>query len=233
MRTFACVSLLFLHLSCIAGTTLGQETKVSAGHTSAPFQTFVSFQTQLGTRALSGFKNPWTSYGPAIEVHKGGFETSGLILWSPTNKVLTNDGHSLWLDFRVLYWIKGSRFAIGGGALYKRFISSQFVKRGWEPGPVFSIRDMFLGVPTRWTFSYLLPTGSSTKALQDPRGQGLRFEMDGIMTKHLMLGFTYFAGTFLDQGNPAFPNLRKREFAGEVMAKFTIVLPGRSVDKAW
>jgi hypothetical protein len=57
--------------------------------------------------------------------------------------------------------------------------------------------------------------------------------MDGIMTKHLMLGFTYFAGTFLDQGNPAFPNLRKREFAGEVMAKFTIVLPGRSVDKAW
>jgi hypothetical protein len=88
------------------------------------------FDSSVGTDAGLGFKLPFTTFGFTIEKPIGSrFEVQLNADFSPTHKLLTNDGLSLLFGAQGLYWLD-RRLGVVGGMRFSRLLTSQFNKSG-------------------------------------------------------------------------------------------------------
>jgi hypothetical protein len=147
--------------------------------------------TRWGTAAGLGYHLPYTAIGVNVEQVVGPrAEVQVYSDFSPTDKYVTNDGNTVHIGARGLWWLT-SQWAVTGADSEGILYTSQFVKHGNSPSVGVAARAFWLGVPQRFYVSYLIPTGArpTDGSLQSNRVQGLRFEGEGQGWRCCRLGF--------------------------------------------
>jgi hypothetical protein len=159
----------------------------------------------VGTAAGLGYHLPYTAIGLNVEKTVGPraeVQVNGD--FSPTNKYVTNNGHTVHAGVRGLWWLT-SQWAVTGADSEGLLYTSQFTKHANSPAVGLAARAYWLGFPNRFYVSYLIPTGArpTDGSLQSNRVQGIRFEEEGQGWSRARLGFQLEILSFLSQSGSA------------------------------
>jgi hypothetical protein len=197
------------------------------------------FDSEIGTEANLGYKNPSTAYGFSVEQPLGKrFELQTSVYYSPDKKLITNNGNSLLVSGSGIVWAT-SRVGLFGNYGYTWLWTSQFDKSGSDPSAGAVIRDSLYG-PGRLYVSYLFPTGCVWATPRNPckiqsnRTQGVQLSQEMRISSHIRVGIEGGLYHFCDQSNenePAIP--RVCHWGGTELVFFQFELPGARPNRSY
>jgi len=176
---------------------------------------------ETGSNAGLGYKDPHTAIGISFErsMMQQHLEFLSQASYSPDKKAISNDGNTLTLSVTGLVWVS-NQFAVTSSLRRATLWTSQFEKRSVAPTVGFAVRENVFGVPGRFYFDYLFPTGCQWGAscpIQSSRIQGPEGYWEHRMWPHFRLGLKFGYYRFLAQGNPLMPDIpRIVKSSGEV-----------------
>ena len=162
--------------------------------------------SEIGSAASLGFKFPATSFGPSIELPvENHFEFQSSALYSPDQKLITNDGNALNVSGAAIGFVN-SRLGIIGKLEHSSLWTSQFTETNWAPSAGLVLRNNYLG-QGRLYATYVFPTGcvwattTNPCPLQSKRLQGIDLRQDARFGPHQRWGFDFGLYHFCDQSN--------------------------------
>ena len=193
--------------------------------------------TESGSESGLGFKIPHLAVGIGAERSVGKhFELQGRLSYSPDRKYITNDGKSLLMKSRGLYWIT-PKFALTGGLHRSYLWTSQFNKSSWSPSAGIAFREGGFGMPGRIYFDYLFPTGCQWGAscpIQSNRTQGVDFYWETRVASHFRLGLLFGTYHLRNQSNQFRPDIpRSGVITGDMLVTLRYEFHRGSMDKLY
>jgi hypothetical protein len=199
--------------------------------------TRLMFDTETGSDSGLGFKMPHLAVGLGVEQSIGKhFELQGRVSYSPDKKYITNDGNSLSMKSSGLYWIKRS-LALTGSLRHSNLWTSQFNKSSWAPSAGIAIREDTFGLPGRFYFEYLFPTGCQWGAscpIQSSRTKGAEIYWETRIASHVRLGLRFGFYRILNQSNQFRPDIpRTGEVTGNTLIILRYEFPRGSIDSLY
>jgi hypothetical protein len=192
------------------------------------------FDSSIGSMAGLGFKLPFTMFGFTVEKPIGSrMEIQFYGDFSPTHKFLTNDGFSLIFGTQGIVWLD-KKWGVVGGMRFSRLFTSQFNKSGNFPLLGIALRDTWMKeLPGRLFLTYEFPTGcvwataSNPCDIQSNRLQGVNFNQEFQMSRHLRFGLLMGFYRFCDQSNQHEPTIpRTCHFTGTSSVMLRFEFPG-------
>ena len=175
----------------------------------------------VGTESGLGYKLPYTDFGVGVEHDLGHhLEVSASADWSPTHKYVTNDGNAVRVSAQAIAWT-GDHFGLTAGDDEAWLWTSQFAKHANHPSVGIVTRLWWLGFPSRFYASYLVPVGArpTDGSLQSNRLQGVSAAIEAQGWSRVRMTTKLDILTLLDQSGAA-PGLRHWE--GTVVVTFRI-----------
>jgi hypothetical protein len=166
----------------------------------------------IGTESGLGYQLPYTAFGGGVErAILDKVEIQGEADYSPTHKLVTHDGHEIHVQGRAIAWM-GDRVGLTAADDETWLATSQFSKAANHPEFGVVARLWWLGFPSRFYASYVVPEGKrpTTGALQSNRLQGVSTAIEAQGWSRVRMITTFDVLTFLDQSGAA-PGLRHWE----------------------
>jgi hypothetical protein len=171
--------------------------------------------SEFGSATSLGFKFPAMSFGPAVEIPiMNRFEVQSTALYSPDQKLITNDGNALDVSAAAIAFVT-PRLGIIGKIEHASLWTSQFNEKSWAPSAGAVIRNDYLG-QGRLYVSYVFPTGcvwatsDNPCTIQSKRLQGVDVRQDTRLGAHKRWGFDFGIYHFCDQSNENDPQAGRR-----------------------
>jgi hypothetical protein len=171
--------------------------------------------SEIGGAGSLGFKFPATSFGPAVEIPiRDRFEFQSTALYSPSRKLITNDGNALDVSAAAIAFAT-SRVGIIAKMEHTSLWTSQFEENAWVPSAGAVVRNDYFG-PGRLYVTYVFPTGcvwatsSNPCNIQSKRLQGMDIRQDARLGAHKRWGVDFGMYHFCDQSNQNEPAVGRR-----------------------
>lgn len=170
----------------------------------------------VGTESGLGYHLPYTAFGGGVEHTIGDpIEVQASADYSPTHKYITNDGSQVHLSGRAIVWANDRvGLTVTDGETWLH--TSQFTKADNRPQFGIVARLWWLGFPSRFYASYVVPEGKRPVdgSLQSNRLQGISTAIEAQGWSRVRLTTTFNVLTFIEQSGAA-PG--KRDWTGTVV----------------